>query len=359
MSAPRNAFSYPDDAAGRHERIEREASLWAGRCERELGQRERERLRVWLECDPRHVTAFRDFRRLARRMDGLRVDGSVVEPPLPQAISSGSPRWSRGLAWVAVGMAAAVALMIHAPLQFSNESAAEAVRHETLAAPARKLALPDGSSVHLNADSAAVVRYAKSERRVELARGEAHFDVRPDPSRPFVVVVDGVRVRAVGTAFLVRRAQDEVEVLVTSGVVALSYPDGERLLNAGERSLLRPGEDRSTYAASAPVDAVVAAEIGRRLAWTEGRLDFAPTPLRDVVAAMNRHGTHRFRIADPAVETLSVGGSFRIGEPETFALLLEASFGLRVERGPDETVLRGPAAAPAARPDSYPTHGYK
>jgi transmembrane sensor len=353
----------PDDAAGCNERIEREASLWAGRCEGGLTARERARLRSWLERDPRHVAAFRDYRGLARRMDGLRASASATEQPAIAAPSAGSlrGRWLPGgrLAWAALGMAAAVALFVHVTNRVGEPPATTAVRHETLAAPARKLALPDGSSLHLNADSAAIVRYAAAERRVELARGEAHFDVRPDPSRPFVVVVDDVSVRAVGTAFLVRRAQDEVEVLVTSGVVALSFPDGERLLKAGERSLLRPGADRSIYAASAPVDAVVAAEIGRRLAWTEGRLDFAPTPLRDVVAAMNRHGTHRFRIADPAVETLSVGGSFRIAEPETFALLLEASFGLRVERGPDETVLRGPGDAAAARPDAYSTHGDK
>lgn len=359
MSAQGHAFPSPDDADGRGERIDREASLWAGRCEGGLTARERDRLRAWLERDPRHVTAFRAYRRLARRMDGLRVAESAVEPRLAQATSAGRPRRPWGLAWAAVGMAAAVALIIHAPHRFSNEPTTDAVHHDTLAAPARKLALPDGSSVHLNADSAAIVRYATGERRVELARGEAHFDVRPDPARPFVVVVDGVRVRAVGTAFLVRRAREEVEVLVTSGVVALSFPDGERLLNAGERTILRPGADRSAYAAAAPLDAVVAAEIDRRLAWTEGRLDFAPTPLREVVEAMNRHGTHRFRIADPAVETLSVGGSFQIGEPETFALLLEASFGLRVERGPDETVLRGAGAAAAARPDAYPTHGDK
>jgi transmembrane sensor len=237
----------------------------------------------------------------------------------------------------------------------------------TEAAGPRTVSLPDGSKVRLNGDSEVIAEFSDGVRSVTLARGEAHFDVARDTRRPFVVTAGGVDVRAVGTAFLVRRAEGEVEVLVTAGVVGVNFttnaeavPDGidVRRLEAGQRTVLRSPAGSLAFASAGPVETWTNAEIDRRLDWTLTRLDFRPTPLRDVVAEMNRHNVHRLRIADPALEELSVGGSFRIGDHETFVLLLEASFGLRVERKEGETVLHGRPEAALGR-EPYSANGDK
>src|SRR3546814_19529010 len=49
--------------------------------------------------------------------------------------------------------------------------------------------------------------------------GEAWFQVAHDAHRPFVVDVGSVRIRAVGTAFSVRRNPEGSDVLLTEGVV--------------------------------------------------------------------------------------------------------------------------------------------
>src|SRR4051812_20643298 len=75
--------------------------------------------------------------------------------------------------------------------------------------------LPDGTMVQLKDDAEISVAYSPAVRRVVLLRGEAHFEVRHDSARPFIVAVDSVEVRAVGTAFVVQRRAADVEVLVT------------------------------------------------------------------------------------------------------------------------------------------------
>src|SRR5260370_1274200 len=66
---------------------------------------------------------------------------------------------------------------------------------------------------------------------VRLTRGEAHLAVAKDSSRPFIVTAGGVSVRAVGTAFNVRRVEQRVEVFVTEGKVRIdSAAKGESLL---------------------------------------------------------------------------------------------------------------------------------
>jgi transmembrane sensor len=86
----------------------------------------------------------------------------------------------------------------------------------------QKLALPDGSVVDLNTDSKVDVTFTPSERRVQLAHGEAHFSVAKDPARLFVVEAHGVAVVAVGTAFAVRLRSESVEVLVCEGRVRVN-----------------------------------------------------------------------------------------------------------------------------------------
>jgi len=49
--------------------------------------------------------------------------------------------------------------------------------------------LSDGSSVTLNTDTQVHVELAPHERRVNLDRGEAFFDVAHDPSRPFICLL--------------------------------------------------------------------------------------------------------------------------------------------------------------------------
>lgn len=84
--------------------------------------------------------------------------------------------------------------------------------------------LPDGSRVKLNANSVLIApaKFEKDRREVKL-EGEALFDVREDPARPFTIVSGEVQTRVLGTSFNVRAYKDEqtVEVAVVSGKVSV------------------------------------------------------------------------------------------------------------------------------------------
>jgi transmembrane sensor len=344
--------SAPEDSdeRGYSERIEAEASHWAGRSEGVLSPRDREQLRAWLALDVRHQAAFQTYRRLARRMEKLRAHGPAAEPAAcsPEFKRNGSSLIGRRLG-LAIGVAAVLAFVAFWMRPPSGD-AGPSGRTVAEAGGLRTVSLPDGSTVRLNHDSEMTVAFSDRMRSVVLANGEAHFEVTPDAKRPFVVSAGGVSVRAVGTAFLVRHAEAEVEVLVTAGVVDVNYavsgaPETKdldvRLLEAGQRTVIRSPFGTPGDLSTGTVETWTRAEIDRRLAWTQPLLDFPPTPLREIVAEMNRHSAHRLRLADPALGNMSVGGSFRLGDRETFILMLEASFGLRAERGAEETVLHG------------------
>jgi transmembrane sensor len=88
--------------------------------------------------------------------------------------------------------------------------------------------LPDGSNVVLNIGSE--LSFAEDfgiKNREIFMSGEAYFDVMHDPSMPFIVNVEGLRIRVLGTAFNVNayRYLGKIKVTVTRGEVEVSQGD--------------------------------------------------------------------------------------------------------------------------------------
>jgi transmembrane sensor len=218
------------------------------------------------------------------------------------------------------------------------------VKHES-----RRLTLPDGSVVDLNAGAKIEVAFTTEERRVRLVSGEAHFTVAKNPARPFIVAAGSVAVRAVGTAFSVQLGDQQVDVLVTEGRVQVAQPESVNPAPSGMRDdsmapLVLLAGQRATIATSASIAPAVAAvsptEMERALAWQGVRLEFADMPLADVAAEFNRHNQRQLAV-DPAVAGLRVGGNFRADNVDAFVRLLESSFGVAAElRADGATVLR-------------------
>jgi len=192
--------------------------------------------------------------------------------------------------------------------------------------------LADGSVVELRAGAALDVEFSAGERRVMLRAGEAHFAVRKDAARPFVVVASGVHVRAVGTAFAVDLGASAVEVIVTEGTVAVAPAESAAppaLVDAGRLAVV------ALAAAAAPqVTAVPAADLAARLAWRVPLLEFNGTALAEAVALFNRHAAAPLAL-DPALGALRLSGTIRADDTDTLLLLLRNEFGLVATRRAD------------------------
>ncbi len=62
------------------------------------------------------------------------------------------------------------------------------------------------------------------------------------------------------------------------------------------------------------------------------RLEFEGLPLASVVTEFNLRNTLQLAIGDTAAGRVKVAGTFQADQPEAFARLLEAGFGIAVER---------------------------
>jgi transmembrane sensor len=166
-------------------------------------------------------------------------------------------------------------------------------------------------------------------REIYLRKGEAHFQVAHDRSRPFLVHAGDAVVRAVGTAFEVRVLADQhVDVVVNEGSVEVQatapVPESPnqsarpgaaaattvRALNAGERL--------STASHDYAVMPITAQQLSSELAWREGAIIFDSEPLSEAIAEIERYTEARIVISDPQIAGMRVGGRFRTGDVQEF-----------------------------------------
>lgn len=289
--------------------IDEAASRWAVRVDAgALDAGQRRALEAWLAADPRHQGAYARARAGLRWLDQGRVVRTVVPLPddAPPPVASASLRRRAGL-WgaAAAGIAAAAALWVARP---GGDSYATGVGEQ------RRVTLADGSVAMINTDSDVAVAYRPARRTIDLARGEAWFQVAKDRQRPFVVQAGPVRVRATGTAFSVRRIGAGAQVVVTEGRV-LAWVQGEGAppvaVRAGEQAFVRP------QAPAAPVARAVRAEDV--LAWRKGEIVLSGQTVAAAAAEFNRYNAVKIRVADPVIGQRKVVGYFLIDQSLPFA----------------------------------------
>jgi ferric-dicitrate binding protein FerR (iron transport regulator) len=163
----------------------------------------------------------------------------------------------------------------------------------------RSIALTDGSTVVMTAQSHMRVRFSARGRDIELLQGEALFSVAPDGKRPFRVHAGQTILETVGTGFsVVNLADGGTRVGVTRGQVQVfarpqqgsillnpyglawtgmtmfgsAPPPAGIVISAGHEA--RASWDR--YTLEVESRAVPVAELERHTAWTNGLLAAEP-----------------------------------------------------------------------------------
>ncbi|HEY5754492.1 MAG TPA: FecR domain-containing protein [Steroidobacter sp.] len=330
--------------------ITSEACAWIAQLESgALTPQDLSAFREWVGRSPRHAA---EIRRIARLAEDVNLLAGMAEP-LRDAIDSYRPllaaerRKRRQLRWLTA--AAVVLVAIGAMfITTSMRQPAQPMLLSTAVGEYRTTMLADGSEVKLNSNSQLEVNYTRDLRRVRLLKGEVYFTVAHDKSTPFVVFAQEKYVRAVGTEFSVRLTGQDLDVLVTSGVVELN--DASSLQTGSAPVVPTASETRAPVqlrvgqsvtvsleedlrpAAAPNIAAHSDREMQRMLAWREGLLDFSHTPLKSVVAEVGRHTNLQIEIADPALGELQFDGIFRVGQVDQLLDALGATFNVKVER---------------------------
>jgi len=308
--------------------INASAALWVVRIDRGLTPAETVALEQWLARDVRHTGA------LARAQAAwVHADRAQVFLAARELRDSRSTRaWRAAMPW-----ASAAAVLLCLATVFWAWQGYSQTHLATQVGEIRRVPLADGSHITLDTQSRVSVRYESATRLVRLESGEALFEVAKDPGRPFVVQAGNTRVRAVGTAFIVRRHSDvDVEVTVTEGTVDVwretSAPEPAIRLAAGNRTLTTPLE-------IAQPQELTGAQLAGAVAWEGGVIDLNGRTLADAAAEFNRYNPQVVVISDPRLAAQTVVGRFQATNPLAFVTAAAAMLDARVRTDGNRLVL--------------------
>jgi TolA-binding protein len=161
--------------------------------------------------------------------------------------------------WV---LASAAALVVAALVVFGGvktwHRAAPTAAVASASAPGQStIALADGSTAVLAAEASVQIDEQRPDRvHLVQKKGSVRYEVRPDPSREFVVSASDTVVRVRGTAFTVDIRDGAVEVDVQRGRVEVTHAGAKYDLGVGESVRVVTG------LAAAPGDSASAGETG-------------------------------------------------------------------------------------------------
>lgn len=301
----------------------------------------------WCGEDDKNLTEFRRACDLwnafgTREMEALLAAADAARPAAAHAPAYGDRAvsaarrvrrpWRRRVGAVAATLLVGVTSAFLATQWIEN---ADREIHTTPIAQHDTDLLADGSRLDIGAASRVATHYSQEEREAEVKRGEAFFQVAHDPGRPFVVRAGVVSVRAVGTAFNVRRGATRTVVTISEGTVEVTFKHWYDVLTPAEerRALASAGEqviyDRTTgNLRTEHVDTKAAT------AWRQDSRSFSflNEPLADVVAYVNRYSRRKIVITDNALARRTFTGTVHHDRGEDWLHALERAYPLRVEQ---------------------------
>lgn len=367
-------------AGGDSTELEMQAAQWL--LELEDPEISVERLTAWqrwLAEDPLHKAKFDQLRSTQEYIDAAPAllwptdeevatdtyDGSIAvtewqqRAALPNSLAGRTARddprratvpGHRRRRWLISGIAAGLGVLACGIWGYQVFEARQRV--DTRVGELRRLQLSDGSSMTLGGQTRVSVLYDASARRIELDGGEAFFQVAKDAARPFVVRSGDAIVKAVGTAFNVKRANERLTVSVAEGVVEVSRAEEVRAaaphlaatrhpvdrLVAGQQIRLDP--QRPPLLLDVAPEAVAA--------WRDGKREYLAEPLADVVADLGRYSNRRIVIDEQSVGELEITGSLFEWDIVRWLRSLRSALPVQVSVEPDG-VIHIRAREPAVR----------
>jgi transmembrane sensor len=314
------------------------AADWADRVDH-LSDAERAELNGWLQASPRHRTAFAAVRRVL--LDTALSEAAAKVRESEPAIRFRPRMWvgASGIGLLAAGLAAFAILapsVLHRNAPKPGPAAApRPVEYATTLGARSDYALADASVVHMNAASRLSVLYTPADREVRLQQGDAMFDVAKNPQRPFNVRAGDAVVTAVGTSFEVDMVSDAVEVRVFDGAVRVERKaDVARQVRKGEwlRLVADHGETTGRFSPQT------------YQTWRTDWLEADNTPLKYVVARLNRYSAKTIVVKGEGMSGIGVTGRFQLNRTNDALSMISALLGVDTVQNGSEISLSRKAA---------------
>lgn len=254
----------------------------------------------YLKMNPESKHELKELKSIWNYFDGLEIPAGKDKNQRWDKLNNSTTGKSKFRIFYRVAAVAAVFIII---VISALSIKVNQVQIETQNAQIKNIELPDQSKVILNSGS--FLSYNNLfwfTKRTILLQGEAFFEVEKG-KKPFIVNVEGNRIKVLGTSFNVKLRDEILTVACFSGkvkVVSEIIDNQETLLKNGEMCKI---ENMDIKVEEFKVDKKL------QISWIEGKLYFNKTPLFAVFNELERF--YNIKINYSAEDNVTFSGMFQ------------------------------------------------
>jgi ferric-dicitrate binding protein FerR (iron transport regulator) len=328
---------YLDNQVTREEREQVLKMLASGEIDEAMGEELFKQQMQYLDSpDFQEVVLSEKEKRRAQKIKGDMLE-TILDPTYKRSAG--------GTSWWMVASAAAVIFVAIWFVEWPRTRGDAPMAAEETAVPeqvyrGRKFVrLDDNSTIILNEGSELRHSGHFSEggtREVSLV-GEAYFDIAHDSKKPFIIHLNGVAIKVLGTAFNVKAYPDqkEVKVTVTRGLVEVT--DGDKKVYGQ----VRPDEELAVDVASGQSEAK-AVKADEVKAWTDKFLIFDDANMAEAAEILHKRFQVKVVFGDELLKKCRIQATFlndQITLTEVLDALTLSLSGIHYTQQEDGTIL--------------------
>jgi transmembrane sensor len=209
---------------------------------------------------------------------------------------------------------------------------------KTPLAQSQEITLPDGSHITLNAGSKLTfLRNFGKENRLVSLKGEAFFEVKKNPDKPFIIQLEGAEIKVLGTSFNVKayKNMEKIEVTVKEGTVSLYGK------NTKSKQIIATTGEKAEYFKHSEELKKQPNENRNYNSWKTHTIVFENTNLLNITETLQDVYYKKIILKDPSLGKCTVTTTFENKDFNTVLRVLESTLEIRFEEKDGKIYITG------------------
>jgi len=292
----------------------------------ELTEDELVHLNSWKAAEKSNLAAYNDFIEIWSHSNRLVLPSQIDLPKSLETtrqkagINKTEIKWMSLIRQIAAVLILAVMFASLYNLQFKPVAPGkgEAVVFQEVRAAygtQTRIELPDGTMVSLNSGSTLKfpTTFKNSQTREVYLSGEGNFKVAKNINQPFVVAINKLQVRVLGTTFNVDAypGNSTVTIALVEGKVLLQQTNNDKIsdlmeMKPNQVAFFKPLENKLQWKAES--------DLSKYTAWIDGKIVFSNDPVNTVIQKLENWYNVDIELSDKKLENYRFTGTF-IDEP--------------------------------------------
>lgn len=195
--------------------------------------------------------------------------------------------------------------------------------------------LPDHSRVWLNKGSELIYNkdFNGSERLVQL-KGEGFFEVQRDVTRPFIIETGDVQTKVLGTSFNLRAYPEDsvIDLVVATGKVSFNAR------SETNQAIITPGNGARINKVNKVLNKYTISDENS-WAWRSGKLNFADTPLKEVLLDLSRYYEIKIELQNTGLGNCRFTGVFTNAKLQEVLKVLQVTLNLKYTESDKQSIV--------------------